>query len=115
MRERLEAAREGAGFGCPTAAAITALEGVGAEGGEAELVDAVSEAVEGLADSESESAGAAGEAVELGVEVGELAGCGKWIVREELGGLADCGRLDGLGVLACRECWDLRAGTPHDY
>ena len=61
---------------------------------------AVSEAVEGLADSEAEAAGAAGEAVEFGVELGEL---------------ADCGRLDGLGVLACRECWNLRAGTPHDY
>jgi hypothetical protein len=60
MRERFEAAREGAAFGGPATAAIAALEGVCAQGGEAELVDAVTEAVEGLADSEAEAAGAAG-------------------------------------------------------
>ncbi|MGB8222466.1 MAG: hypothetical protein WCF10_07755 [Polyangiales bacterium] len=41
MRERLEAACEGAGFGGPATAAIAAFEGVCAQGGEAELVDAV--------------------------------------------------------------------------
>lgn len=59
----MEAAREGAGFGGPATAAVAAFEGVGAEGGEAEVVNAVIEAVEGLADSETEAAGAAGEAV----------------------------------------------------
>jgi hypothetical protein len=60
MRERLETACEGAGFGGPATAAVAAFEGVRTQGGEAELVDAVTEAVEGLADSEAEAAGAAG-------------------------------------------------------
>jgi len=41
MRERVEAAREGAGFGGPATAAVAAFEGVCAEGGKAEVVDAV--------------------------------------------------------------------------
>ena len=43
-------------------------------------MDAFTEAVEGLADAETEAAGAAGEAVELGVELGELGGVvgGEW-------------------------------------
>ncbi len=60
MRERAEAPCEGSGFGGPATAAVAALEGVCAQGGEAELVDAVIEAIEGLADSETEAAGAAG-------------------------------------------------------
>jgi hypothetical protein len=46
-------------------------------------VDAVSEAVEGLADSQSEAAGAAGEAVELGIELSDFGGRGSSIERGE--------------------------------
>jgi len=56
---------------------------------EAEIVDAATEAMEGLADSEAEAAGAAGEAVELGVELGDFAWRGRWEgtgERELLGG-----------------------------
>jgi hypothetical protein len=56
----LQAACEGAAFGGPATAAIATLECVRAEGGEAELVDAFGETVEGLADAETEAAGAAG-------------------------------------------------------
>jgi hypothetical protein len=56
----LQTAREGAAFGRPPTAAIAALEGVRAQGGEAELVDAFTEAVQCLADAEAEAAGAAG-------------------------------------------------------
>ena len=99
MRERLEAAREGAGFGGPATAAVAAFERVRAEGGEAELVDAISEAVEGLADAETEAAGAAGEAVELGVELGGFGGCGRGRMAE------DWGQEGG---------WGVRGGTSHD-
>jgi hypothetical protein len=67
----LQAACEGAAFGGPATAAVAALECVGAEGGEAELVDACAEAVKGLADAKAETAGAAGEAMELRVESGD--------------------------------------------
>jgi hypothetical protein len=89
MRERFEAAREGAAFGGPATAAAAAFECVGAEGGKAELVKAATETVEGLADSETEAAGAAGEAVELLVELGELAEGGGWWLF---------GLLEGCGV-----------------
>ena len=60
MRERVQTAREGAALGRPPTPAIAALEGVGAQGRKPELVDAVTEAVEGLADAGAETAGAAG-------------------------------------------------------
>jgi len=60
LRERVEAACEGAAFGGPATAAAAAFEGVCAQRGKAELVDAVTEAVECLADSKAKAAGAAG-------------------------------------------------------
>jgi len=42
-------------------------------------VDVIAKAVEGLADSEAEAAGASGEAVELGVEEGDFGGRGSWV------------------------------------
>ncbi len=123
----MQAACEGAAFGGPATAAIAAFEGVGAEGREAELVDAVSEAVEGLADSQSEAAGAAGEAVELGVELGDFGGrggrmergdfggCGRRMERGDFRGRRSSARLGELDLLGGRQRWDFRAGTPHDY
>ena len=76
LRERLQTAREGAALRRPPTPATAALERVRAQGGEPELVDALTEAVQGLADSEAEAAGAACEAVELGVELGDFRGRG---------------------------------------
>ena len=115
MRERVEAAREGAGFGGPATAAIAALECVCAQGRKAELVDAVTQAMKGLADAESEAAGAAGEAVELGVELGDFGGRGSWVERGDFGGRRSWARLSALELLGGWRSWDLRAGTPHDY
>ena len=125
----MEAAREGAAFGGPPTAAIAALECVRAEGGKAELVDAFSEAVEGLADSEAEAAGAAGEAVELGVELGGFRARRSWI---ELGKALErkCWVLGMRGLFGVCELrrrrrmagdWGqegrrgVRGGTSHDY
>ena len=58
------------------------------------FVYAATEAMEGLADSEAEAAGAAGEAVELGVELGDFAWRGRW---GELGGFGGRGRWEGPG------------------
>ena len=102
MRQGFETAREGSAFGRPASAAIAALERVRAQGREAEIVDAAPEAMEGLADSEAEAAGAAGEAVELGVELGDFAWRGRWEgpgERELLGG---------------QRSWDWCAGTPQE-
>ena len=121
----MQAACEGAGFGGPAAAAIAALEGVGAEGGKAELVDAFAEAVEGLADAETEAAGAAGEAVELGVELGGFRARRSWI---ELGEALErkCCVLGMRGLFGVCEArgrrrmagdWGQggRGGTSHNY
>lgn len=122
----MEAAREGAGFGGPSGTAVAALEGIGAEGGEAEIVDAATQAVKGLADAKAEAASAAGEAVELGVEVGDG---GMWASEMRVGAVACRERLgvvavgrgsearecvvvtcsksrDGLGVFLCWGEWD---------
>jgi hypothetical protein len=115
MRQGFETAREGSAFGRPASAAIAALERVRAQGREAEIVDAATEAMEGLADSEAEAAGAAGEAVELGVELGDCAWRRRW---GELGGFGGRGRWEGPGeleLLGGRRSWDYGAGTPHDY
>jgi hypothetical protein len=101
VRQRFEPPREGAALGRPPTPAATAFEGVGAQGGKAEFVDAVSEAVEGLADSEAEAAGAAGEAVQLGVELGEFACRGNRGFGEQ-------------AYLAWRGSWGFGPGTPHD-
>ena len=56
MRQGFETARERSAFGRPASAAIATLERVRAQGREAEIVDAATEAMEGLADSEAEAA-----------------------------------------------------------
>ncbi len=92
-----------------------------------ELVDTVAETVKGLANAQAEAAGAAGEAVELGVELGDFRGRGSWVELGDSGGrgswveLGDSGgrgswaELSELDVLGGWRSWDLRAGTPHDY
>lgn len=89
---------ERAAFGGPATAAIAALEGVRMQCGKAELVDAVTQVVKRLADSEPKATGAAGEAMKLGVELGDFAGRGRW---------GELGKLAGRRVL--------RGGYPHDY
>jgi len=119
----VQAACEGSAFGCPATAATAAFERVRAQGGEPELVDALTEAVQGLADSEAKAAGAACETVELGVELGEL---GVLVgARGEVGepggearnsvGRGSWAELSELDVLGGWRSWDLRAGTPYDY
>lgn len=108
----MQTAREGAGFGGPARAAIAALECVRAQGGKAELVDAAAQAVKGLADSEAKAAGAAGEAVELGVELGELTCRRRWGLRCEIGREGSWG---ARCEIACCGKQGLRYGFPHDY
>ena len=112
MRQGFEAAREGSAFGRPASAAIAALERVRAQGREAEIVDAATEAMEGLADSEAKAAGAAGEAVELGVELGELTCRRRWGLRCEIGREGSWG---ARCEIACCGKQGLRYGFPHDY
>jgi hypothetical protein len=66
-------------------------------------VNPVAEAVKRLANPKAKAAGAACEAVELLVELGNFRGRGSWAELSE------------LDVLGGWRSWDLRAGTPHDY